>query len=120
MYWDNARTRFSDAIWYFVPDDRPFFSGEHRFSLEIWDPVHWYCDGAGEDYLTQPTYYNGAAPGPFLGKGCVCGNRDWFLDGCPSDAPALARRPDGLPACCFGRGAYSEAYSDAFDTFRRR
>lgn len=117
-YWDDAQTLASDIIWYFVPDDRPFFPGEQIFTSEIWDPVHWFTPGAGEDPLSPPRYYNGAAPGPFKGNGHVCGNRDWFGTGCPSDAPPIPRRADGLPACCFGRGAYSTAYSDAFDTFR--
>lgn len=118
VYWDNERTRYSTIIWYFVPDDTPFFDGEHIFSSETWDPVHWWTPGAGEDYLTKPSYYNGAPLGPFRGDGHVCGQKSWFRDGCPSDAPAIPRRADGLPACCFGSGAYSSAFSDDWDTFR--
>jgi hypothetical protein len=118
VYWDAAKTLSSMVKWYFVPDDRPFFHGENRFTCEIWDPVHWYAGGAGFDELSPPLPYNGKAPGPYPGlPGKFCGKKSWFADGCPSDAPPLPRRPDGLPACCFGRGAYSSAFSDAWDTF---
>lgn len=116
VYWDNARTKSSLIRWYFVPDDTPFLPGWNRFCSEIWDPVHWYCEGAGLDYLDKPVYRNGKPLGPFTAKK-PCGKLEWFDKGCPSDAPPIPRRPDGLPACCFGRGAYSPAYSDDFDTF---
>lgn len=118
VYWDAAKTKSSTIIWYPVPDGTPFLPFRNRFTAEIWDPIHWYDDGAGEDDATGRTYYNGAALGPFKGGGHFCGEPPWFEHGSPSDAPPLPRTPDGLPACCFGRGAYSSAFSIGFDVLR--
>lgn len=116
-YWDNARSVFSDVIWYKAPAGAKDFPGFSRFGSETLDTVHWYQEGAGEDYATKSSYYNSKIPGPFTGQK-FCGPIEWYADGCPTDAPLIARNSSGLPSCCFGRGAYSGAYSDAWDVFR--
>ena len=100
VYWDDAKTRSSQIIWYRAADDALWFPHPHVFSSERYDTVHWWNDGAGEDELTGPTYSKGAPPGPFLGQS-FCGPAEWYL-GAPSNAPPLARDLFGLPACCFG------------------
>lgn len=99
VFWDAARTRSSTIIWYRVPDTTPFFPGPHCFSSETYDTCHWFNPGAGEDYETGPTWYDGSPPASFSATS-FCGEPEWFADGAPSNAPPLPRDAAGLPACC--------------------
>lgn len=118
MAWDEGQTRQSKVTWYFAPKGAKVFPFAHRFSSEIYDPVHWFNNGAGEvaEAGRQP-WSNGKLPGPFKGH-TYCGDASWFLNGAPRTAFPLDRNAAGLPTCCFGRGAYADAYSPAWDTFR--
>lgn len=117
MYWDNERTKSSLVKYYWAPEGAEFFPHPIIYTSETWDTCHWYAEGAGEDRMAGYSYYNGAIPGPFKGKHS-CGPKEWWMNGCPSDAPPLPRNSQGLPACCFDRGAYSSAYSTAWDALR--
>lgn len=117
MYFDNAKTLASDVIWYKAPDGAKPLPFPSLFGSETSDTYHWWCPGAGEDDSSRSSYYNGKIPGPFKGRS-YCGPQQWWTNGCPSDAPRLSRNAAGLPSCCFGRGAYSTAFSDAWDVFR--
>jgi hypothetical protein len=83
--------------------------------MEIWDPVHWYCPGAGERDDVGRTYSLGELPAPYKGDH-FCGDPSWF-QGTPSDAPDLPVNSLGLPSCCFDQGAYSSAYSGSWNVF---
>lgn len=100
VFWDNAKTKSSEVIWYWAEPGAEFLRSPNLFTSETWDTVHWYCPGAGEDDLSNPTYYNGLNQWGFAGQGKVCGDLSWFAEGCPSDAPPLPRNADGSPACC--------------------
>lgn len=117
MWFDNAKTIGGWVQWYWAPKGSKPLPFPTRFTSETWDTVHWQCEGAGEDDLTAPIWYSGASPGPFKGRSW-CGPAEWFISGCPSDAPPLPKNAQGLPRCCFGRGAYSDAFSDAWDSIR--
>jgi hypothetical protein len=117
MYWDAAKTMSSDVIWYKAPDGAKAFPGISTFGSEIYDGVHWWNPGAGEDDASKSSWYNSAIPGPFKGQH-FCGDPEWWQDGCPTDAPLIPVNSAGLPACCFGRGAYSSAFSKAWDVFK--
>lgn len=117
MWFDEAKTLGGYVNWYWAPKGSKPLPFPTRFTSETWDTVHWWNPGAGEDDMSLSTYSKGALPGPFKGLS-FCGRPEWFQDGCPSDAPPLPKNADGLPACCFGRGAYSSAFSDAWDTIR--
>lgn len=117
MFFDKNQTLSAMVKWYWAPEGSKPLPFPHKFTSETWDTVHWFTDGIGEDPLSEPLYYSGASPGPFKGKS-FCGPEEWWRNGCPSDAPPLPKNADGLPACCFGRGAYSSAFSDAWDTIR--
>lgn len=103
VFWDAAKTRSSEIIWYRVPDDTPFFPGPHVFSDERYDTVHWWNPGAGEDDDVGYDWYSGAPPVNFQPT-APCGDLDWFANGAPSDAPALPRDKMGFPVCCPGGG----------------
>jgi hypothetical protein len=117
MWFDNEKTRGAWVTWYWAPEGSKPLSFPTLYTSETWDGVHWFCPGAGEDDQSNPVFYNGTAPGPFKGKS-FCGKQEWFENGCPSDAPPLPQNAQGLPKCCFGRGAYSDAYSGGWDVFR--
>jgi len=118
MAWDKNQTRKSQVTWYWCPKGAKPFPHVHRFTAEIYDPVHWFNDGAGEySNGDPPAWSNGKIPGPFKGQS-FCGDAEWFRDGAPATAFPLDRNAAGLPTCCFGRGAYADAYSPAWDTFR--
>lgn len=119
MYFDNAKTVFSDVVWYPSPPGAETFPFPILFTSETWDDVHWFCPGAGEDDRTPSSWYNGKMPGPFKGTH-FCGKPEWWQNGCPSDAPLIPNNAAGLPVCCFAEGAYSTAYEEAWDVFRSR
>lgn len=98
VFWDDAKTLSSTIIWYRCSDNAAWFPFPHVFSSERYDTVHWFNDGAGEDELTGPSYYNGVPPARFTGQ-AFCGDPDWYL-GAPSDAPGLDLDENGWPICC--------------------
>lgn len=115
MWWDAEQTIGSWVRWYKTPPGTPWLPFPHRFSSETWDQVHWYNGGAGEDDATNSIYDKGALPSPPPLALQPCGPADWWLNGCPSDAPPASGScctPAGL------RGAYSRAYSMAWDRLR--
>lgn len=119
MYFDNARTVAGEVDWFFSPPGAEFFPFPIIYTSETWDPVHWFCEGAGEDYATGSSYLPGTMPFPFKGKS-FCGPEDWWRNGCPSNAPPVTRLLNGLPTCCLGNvhGAYSIAHSPSWDELR--
>lgn len=106
VYWDDAKTKSSVITWYRASENALPFPFPHVFSMEVYDTVHWYNPGAGEDQLTGRTYYNGVPPARFTGQ-AFCGEPEWYL-GAPSDAPPLELDEAGWPACCnVEGGAYA-------------
>lgn len=122
MYFDQARSVVQVVDWYFVPDTFPFWDGENAFCSEVYDGVKWYGDPPGEDPLDARIYTKGHMPAPFNPlAGRFCGQRSWFTDGAPSDAPPVPRTPGGIPACCFPAGltgGYDLGYSPGWNRLR--
>ena len=54
--------------------------------------------------MSPRPWRNGSLPYVPPGDGHVCGDLSWFSEGCPSDAPPLARSPSGLATCCVTGG----------------
>jgi hypothetical protein len=121
MWFDAAQTVGQAVQWYWCPDGALPLDVPNSFTSQVWDEVHWYNPAAGEDAFVPKVYSKGMLPGPFTGKGGVCGQLDWFAEGSPPDAPPLPRTTGGLPSCCFGgdlAGAYDLEYSSAWDRLR--
>ena len=99
VYWDEARSKTSNIIWYFADPGAKLLPVPNLFSSETWDQCHWYGGPIGEDWNANPQYYNGKSPGNFPGLK-PCGPLSWFTHGVPSNATPLVHAPDGLPSCC--------------------
>lgn len=117
MWWDAAQTIGSTVRWFFV-DESDFLPFPHAYSSEIWDPVHWINPGIGEAWNLNQDYTNGHLPDPVPSDANYCGPPDWWLNGCPSDAPPL-EWVDGLPECCTpATGEYTFEYTTEYDRCR--
>jgi hypothetical protein len=82
--------------WYFCAPGAPVFPGPSVFRSNNYGDVAGGQLGPGEVWSANRPWSNGALPGQ---PGTPCGDREWFVDGCPSDAPPLTFNGP-LPACC--------------------
>lgn len=116
LWFDEAQTVGNWVRWYFV-DDAPFLPIPHIYTSETWDEVHWSNVGPGFAWNVNRIYDKGAPPSPLPPAIHYCGQDDWWVNGAPSDAPALPV-VDGIPKCCAAGlvGAYNSAYSFAWDS----
>lgn len=101
MQFDEAGEIIVPVTWYFAADGAQDFPGYHLFgSARSWQEHQLPILGLGERWDSKPSYYNGAQPFFAPGLGGFCGDPDWYVNGCPSDAPPIQYSAAGVPTCC--------------------
>jgi hypothetical protein len=84
------------VVWYPVPRFRGVFPGQHLFGSLIWSSLQRGSNPVGEQGPMTELYFGGE---PFpTGNGPFAGERSWFSEGAPDDAPPLSPGSDGFPS----------------------
>jgi Concanavalin A-like lectin/glucanases superfamily len=89
--------------WYRCPPNAKPLPIPSRFASLNWSAWPWEYNGVGEQFLSRPSWFNGATPPSATGQ-FFCGRPEWFLSGQPYDAvsPPAQRDAFGLLVCCSG------------------
>jgi hypothetical protein len=99
MQFDQAGIINVPVRWYFCDDAAQTLPAGTLFYSKNWDTAsEGWPPGVGEIWPYDRTWSNGANPG-MNGQGSPCGPTDWFVNGCPSNAPPLTIQ-GGVPLCC--------------------
>jgi hypothetical protein len=100
MQFDQAGELVTRVRWYFCPDGAEPLPWPTLFASSNWNWNSRIRLGPGELWHSVRTYSKGQLPGPYTGKGGVCGPAEWWQNGVPSDAPPLIYDSDNVPPCC--------------------
>jgi len=115
MALDAEATVLQKVRWFFCDSSAKFMSGDSVFRSSNYFDLKFNPPGPGEQ-LTPKAWSNGKKPGRYTGQK-RCGQASWWLDGVPlGQIGPQPTTPRGESRCCGPfRGAYSKAYSDAWD-----
>lgn len=99
MQFDAAGLITAKVRWYFAPPGALDFPSGHLFGSRVFRSDPKPVGGIGETADEVTTWDAGEAPTGVTGTGPFCGPLDWYVNGCPSNAPPLVISGT-IPDCC--------------------